>query len=143
MPPPAFWDTSALLPLCATQRTTPIAVRYRDEYGIVAWWAVGVELASGLARLQRMQYLDPVTYVSAKQLAAEVVSSAFIISPVQRIADNAAELVERHQLRAGDGLQLAAALHWCDHHPRQRVFLTGDHQLASAAAVVGFDVPRL
>src|SRR5437588_9600025 len=143
MLPPAFWHTSALLPLCATQRNTPVAIRYRGQYNVVAWWALRVELASGLGRLRRMRYLDAVAYTFAKELAADVLSSAFIIPPVQRIGEDATELVERHELRAGDALQLAAALHWCDHHPRQQVFLTGDQRLASAAAVVGFAVPRL
>ena len=54
----AFWDASALVPLCVGQTTTPRAIALYKSYEAVIWWATPVEIASALARLMRMKQLD-------------------------------------------------------------------------------------
>ena len=56
---PAFWDTSALVPLCVRQGITPRAIALYKLHDAVVWWATPVEIASALARLVRMKQLDP------------------------------------------------------------------------------------
>ncbi len=56
---PAFWDTSALVPLCVRQSVTPGAIALYRVHDAVVWWATPVEIASALARLVRMKQLDP------------------------------------------------------------------------------------
>jgi hypothetical protein len=50
----AFWDSSALVPLCVGQSLTPGAVGLYRTYEVVVWWATPVEIASALARLLGM-----------------------------------------------------------------------------------------
>jgi predicted nucleic acid-binding protein len=52
---------------------------------------------------------------------------------------DAAQLVERFDLRAADSLQLAAAFEWCEGVSQSRVFLTADQKLREAALLSGFD----
>ena len=55
----AFWDTSALVPLCVRQGITPQAIALYKLHDLVIWWATPVEIASALARLVRMKQLEP------------------------------------------------------------------------------------
>jgi hypothetical protein len=54
----AFWDASALVPLCVRQGITPRAIAQYKSYDVIVWWATPVEIASALARLVRMKRLD-------------------------------------------------------------------------------------
>jgi predicted nucleic acid-binding protein len=54
-------------------------------------------------------------------------------------ASLAFDVCEKHRLRAGDALQLAAALKGT-RNPSARPFVTLDHDLASAARAEGFPV---
>ncbi len=56
---PAFWDTSALVPLCVRQSMTPKAVALYKTHDAVVWWTTPVEIASALARLVRMKQINP------------------------------------------------------------------------------------
>jgi hypothetical protein len=49
-------------------------------------------------------------------------------------------LLAQELMHAADGLQLAAALIWCQGRPQRRVFVCFDQQLARAATEVGFEV---
>jgi hypothetical protein len=55
---------------------------------------------------------------------------------VREIADR---LLAVHDLRAGDALQLAAALVLADERPRRRPLVTADIRLAEAAEAEGFE----
>ena len=48
-----------------------------------------------------------------------------------------------HALRAGDALQLAAALIWCDMRPQGRAFVCADEALTAAAEAEGFAVVQV
>lgn len=62
------------------------------------------------------------------------------IAPSDRVRALATILIRRHALRAGDALQLGAALDWVDNDPTGRGFVTFDARLATAAALEGFTV---
>jgi uncharacterized protein len=135
----AFWDSSALVPLCVRQSATPRAIAFYKNYEVVIWWATSVEIASALARLMRMKQLDSKQLKKAHKLAADLADAWFVIQPSDTLRTNAVQLVDRYDLRAADSLQLAAALEWCEGVPRDRVFLTADQRLREAALLQGFD----
>ena len=72
---PAFWDTSALIPLCVTQPQSPFAEALYARYSIIAWWATEVEIRSGLTRLLRMGSIPQSQFLAGKQLAQTLVRS--------------------------------------------------------------------
>src|SRR6266566_2418687 len=117
---PAFWDTSALVPLCVRQGVTPGAIALYKSYEAVVWWATPVEIASALARLVRMKQLDSNDWMRSRRLAAALADAWFVIQPSDVLRAKATQLVDRYDLRAADALQLAAALEWCGHVPQGR-----------------------
>jgi predicted nucleic acid-binding protein len=139
----AFWDTSALVPLCIRQRITPKVVALYNTYEVVVWWATPVEIASALARLLRMQQISPSDCVKARKLAQTLADSWSVIQPSDALRSKAVRLVDRHDLRAADALQLVAALEWCEDAPQGRLFLTADERLREAALLSGFDARQM
>jgi hypothetical protein len=65
------------------------------------------------------------------------------ILPTEEVRELAERLLGRHKLRAGDALQLGAALVWCNNRPRGHHFIGGDSILSDAAEAEGFAVIRL
>src|ERR1700739_1713327 len=120
--PSAFWDTSALVPLCVRQGTTPQAIAVYKSYEIVVWWATAVEIASALARLVRMKQLSSSEWTQARKLAATLADTWSVVQPSDALRSQAALLVNQYDLRAADALQLAAALEWCGNVPQGRLF---------------------
>ena len=86
-----------------------------------------------------MQQLDAKELEQARNLAADLADLWWVMEPSEAIRAKASSLVEQRDLRAGDALQLAAALEWCDNQPRKAVFLTADRRLREAALLSGFD----
>ena len=136
---PAFWDTSALIPLCVRQGITPRAIALYKLHDAVVWWATPVEIASALARLVRMKQLAPSDWTRARKLAQRLADSWSVIQPTDALRAKSAQLVDRYDLRAADSFQLAAALEWCEDDPQGRIFLTADRRLREAAWSSGFD----
>jgi len=136
---PAFWDTSALVPLCARQGITPRAISLYKLHDAVVWWATPVEIASALARLVRMKQLDSSDWTKARKLAKRLADAWSVIQPSDALRAKSIQIVDRYDLRAADSFQLAAALEWCEDAPQGRVFLTTDQKLREAALLSGFD----
>ena len=139
----AFWDTSALVPLCVRQSATPRAIALHRVHDAAVWWATPVEIASALARLVRMKHLSSSEWSKARNLAKRLGDSWFVVQPSNGLRAEAIQLVERYDLRAADSFQLAAALEWCENAPQGRVFLTTDQRLREAALLSGFDAKQL
>jgi predicted nucleic acid-binding protein len=135
----AFWDTSALVPLCVRESTTPRAIALYESYETVIWWATPVEIASALARLARMKRLSSEDWAKARALAADLAQEWRVIQPSNSLRARAMELVGRYDLASGDALQLSAALDWCEGAPLGKVFLTSDQKLREAAVLTGFE----
>jgi predicted nucleic acid-binding protein len=140
---PAFWDSSALVPLCVQQSITPHAVALHKTHDVVAWWAAPVEIASALARLVRLQQIIPTDYAKARKLAKALSDSWSLIQPSDVLRARALQLVDQYDLRAADAMQLAAAMEWCEGAPQGRVFLSADQRLREAALLVGFNARHI
>jgi predicted nucleic acid-binding protein len=140
---PAFWDTSALVPLCVRQSMTPNAVTLYKTHDVVVWWATAVEIASALARLVRMKQIGPSDCAKARKLANVLSNSWSVIQPSDALRTKALQLVDQFDLRAADSLQLAAAIEWCEDAPQGRIFLTIDERLREAALLTGFDAKHI
>jgi uncharacterized protein len=65
------------------------------------------------------------------------------MNPREEVRDMAERLLGRHDLRAADSMQLAAALVWCNSQPKGRTFIGGDDRLLDAADKEGFNVVRM
>jgi predicted nucleic acid-binding protein len=135
----AFWDASALVPLCVVQGSTPSVVRLYKSYPAVVWWATPVEIASALALLVRTREISSGDCAKARQVAAALAEEWSVVQPSNALCARATQLVERYDLRAADAMQLAAALGWCENVPRGEIFLTADQKLREAAVRSGFD----
>ncbi len=136
--PIAFWDSSALIPLCVHQKQTEKATSLFADHAMTVGWSTPVEIISGMTRLLRMGEIDDAELQSGKQLAQTIGAMWIPINPTARIAAQACSLLEVHPLRAADALQLAAALEWCEGEPVGKVFLTFDQRLREAAGLAGF-----
>lgn len=140
---PAFWDTSALVPLCVRQGLTSRALALYRIHDVVVWWATPVEIAGALARLVRLKQLHPSEWAKARKLSKRLADSWSVIQPSDALRAKAAQLVERYDLRSADPFQLAAALEWCEDVPQGRIFLTADQKLREAVLLSGFDGQKM
>jgi predicted nucleic acid-binding protein len=136
--PLAFWDSSALIPLCVEQKQSERSTALFARYGVAVWWSTPVEIVSGLTRLMCMAEIDPDEFRAGKQLAQTIAKMWVAIRPSARISAQACLLLEQYPLRAAAALQLAAAWEWCEGKPQSQVFLTVDQRLREAAALAGF-----
>lgn len=139
----AFWDASALVPLCIRQKITPKVVALYNAYEAIIWWATPVEIASAIARLLRMKEISASECAKARKLAHSLADTWSVIQPSDALRSRAVQFVDRYDLRAADALQLVAALEWCDDAPQGRIFLTADERLREAALLSGFAAQQL
>jgi predicted nucleic acid-binding protein len=140
---PAFWDASALVPLCVHDRNSRQAQLQLRQSLPVVWWASSIEVHSALARLHRHGNL---TEAEKKGALArlDLLSGAWReILPSDSLRDLARQLLDTYELRAADSLQLAAALTWCQQRPSRRAFLSADQRLSKCATTAGFSVIAL
>jgi predicted nucleic acid-binding protein len=135
----AFWDASALVPLCIHQRITPSVISLYKSYPAVVWWATPVEIASALARLVHTREINSSDWAKAHQVAVALADEWSVIQPSDSLRAKATQLVDRYDLRAADALQLAAALEWCEGAPHGKKFFAADHKLQEAAVLSGFE----
>ncbi len=136
----AFWDTSALVPLCCFQdKSQPLRI-LRRKYEIVAWWATAIEARSALNRLARENVISRNALTeSVKRL--EILKDTWReILPTEKLRALSVDLIEIHNLRTLDALQLASALVWCFEKPKNRIFVCCDDKLSDAAQKIGFTI---
>ena len=140
---PAFWDSSALVPLCIYESATRQARSHLRRFTPVVWWGTLVEVHSAISRLHRKAGLSDVEKRGALT-RLEVMSRGWReILPSDRLRDLAADLLDKYELRAADSFQLAAALMWCQQRPSKRTFVCGDERLSKAAELAGFSIVPL
>ena len=137
---PAFWDASALVPLCVPGQADLRRRRLLQEHRMVVWWGSLVETASAIARLRRDGHISAAQEESAYTRLDMLRRTWREVQPVSEVRDLAVEQLGRFDLRAADALQLAAALVWCSRRAARRVFVCGDRRLAKAARDAGFTV---
>lgn len=134
----AFWDASALVPLCVKQRATAVVEALSARYRIAVWWSTPIEMRSAFARLLRMGLMTPNGQVQALVTLDGMRSDWLEIDPSEPLREQSERLVDRFPLKAADAQQLAAALTGCLGRPKGRVFISGDGQLLDAARQLGF-----
>jgi len=139
----AFWDSSALVPLCVHEVTSRQAQSRLRKSMPVVWWGSPVELHSAISRLHRLGKLKDAEKQGALSRLALLSRGWREILPGDPLRDLAMRLLEAHELRAADSFQLAAALIWCQQRPARRTFVCADHRLSKAAEAAGFTVFEL
>jgi len=137
----AFWDTSAVVPLCCQQNLSQSTRKlWRETARVVVWWGTTVEVRSAISRLHSEGLL---TARGRQQALArlEVLRQEWReMMPGDKVRSLAEGLPDAYGLRALDSFQLAAALVWCNGKPKNRVFVCDDSKLSAAAQAVGFTV---
>jgi len=142
--PAAFWDASAIVLLCCLQPQTQAARQARRLFPqLVTWWATSVECNSALRRLERVQELTARDTQQAFQELDRLRLRWTEVAPLEEVRSLAERLLGSYPLRAADSLQLAAALTWCNRHPRGKTFVSDDEKLLEAAEKEGFNIVRM
>lgn len=139
----AFWDSSALVPLCVHEVTSRQAQSQLRKSAPVVWWGSPVEVHSAIGRLHRLGKLKDVEKQGALSRLAMLSRGWREILPGDQLRDLAMRLLDIHDLRAADSFQLAAALIWCQQRPARRTFVCADQRLLKAADAAGFTVFEL
>ena len=136
----AFWDSSALIPLCIQEPTSNRARKMAKKFMPVVWWGTTVEIHSAIARLYRSGDLDDAGKRAALDRLLVLRQGWREILPSDKLRDRAETLLDAYSLRAADSLQLAAAMIWCQQKPARRTLISGDVRLCEAAVQEGFMV---
>lgn len=134
-----FWDSSALVPLLVREGSTPaLQSMARSDSDLVVWWGASIECASAIRRREGEgtltaakagRALDDLDVLAAGW--AEVVAG-------DRVRAEAIRAIAVHGLRAGDALQLAAALVWRTDPLDESDLVCLDDRLGMAASREGF-----
>jgi uncharacterized protein len=144
-----FWDSSAIVPLLVEERNSrECRDLSRADRHMVVWEYTETEVTSGLVKATRLtpplsqDDLDgALERLDALAGRWEVVEAA-TRTQVNGAKERARQLMRSHELRAGDALQLAAAMRRFD-PSMNRDFVVSDGKLADAAGAEGFNVIRL
>jgi predicted nucleic acid-binding protein len=140
---PAFWDSGALVPLCLHESTSRQAHAQLRKFLPVVWWGSLVEVHSAIARLHRLGQLTEAEEQNALSQLDLLNRGWREILPGDPVRELATRLLDAHDLRGADSLQLAAAMTWCQHRPAKREFVCADQRLCKAAIAAGFSVLEL
>jgi predicted nucleic acid-binding protein len=139
----AFWDASALVPLCIHEAASRHAQSHLRRFAPVVWWGSLVELHSAISRLHRDKEITDLDKQGAAARLRLLNRGWREILPNDQVRDLATQLLDKYFLRAADSLQLAASLIWCEQRPTSRNFICADQRLAKAADSAGFSVFEL
>ena len=136
-----FWDSSAIVPLCLTEPSSPVLMRLLDgDRQMAAWWGTGLECVAAFARRRREGGLAARGEADALAIHNALADAWQMIDASTRVMQRALRLVRTHNLSAAHGLQLAAALTWSGESPEGHELVTLDQRLHEAAAREGFAV---
>jgi predicted nucleic acid-binding protein len=136
----AFWDASALVPLCVHEAASRSAQSHLRKFAPVVWWGSIVEVHSAICRLHRETQITDAGRKGAAARLQLLGRGWREILPGDQLRELALQLLDKYSLRAADSLQLAASLTWCEQRPSRRVFVCADLRLSQAANSVGFSV---
>lgn len=135
-----YWDASALVPLVVAEPASSVLRRKASDDAIVTWCLSGIEIASAIERRAREHALDADGRARALANLVQLAHAWTEVTAIAAARDRAHRLLATHVLRAGDALQLAAALVAANDRPRTHEFLSGDARLREAATREGFEV---
>jgi predicted nucleic acid-binding protein len=139
----AFWDASALVPLCIHEAASHHAQSYLRRFTPVVWWGSLVEVHSAICRLHRDREITDLDKQGAAARLRLLSLGWREILPGDQVRELATQSLDKYSLRAANSLQLASSLIWCEQRPLKRSFICGDHRLAEAAESTGFSVLEL
>lgn len=137
---PAFWDASALVPLCVRQQPSPVVQGLVRQLGIVVWWATPVEMRGAFERLLRTGELKASDYAAAGVRLERLRSGWRELQPSEPLRAHAESFLTLNPLKAADALQLAAAWTWCSGNAKSCTFISADTQLLEAARRLNFQI---
>lgn len=138
-----YWDSSAVIPLLVSEDSSAkMEDRLRDDPAVVTWWGTMVECASALARLEREGALATDDVRDALARSREAAEGWIEVPASSDVREQAMRLLRVHPLRAGDAVQLAAAIVAADFQPGTLEFVTLDTRQADAAEREGFRISR-
>ncbi len=135
-----FWDSSAIVPLVVEEASSrAMRDELEDDGDLVVWWATPVECVSALVRSRRTGRIsDEAPAIARLDWIARRWRE---VEPAPEIRDTARRLIRVHEgLRAGDAVQLAAALAVAERRPSSLGFVCLDDRLKSAADREGLRV---
>ena len=135
-----FWDSSAILALLLKETGSVETLRvYREDTKQAVWCLTEVEVASALSRRVR-EGIESDDERTARVQLSFLMTRWMEITSLESIRGRAVRLLGTHSLRAGDALQLAAALVFCDERTESLPFVCLDDRLADAARKERFPV---
>lgn len=136
-----YWDTSAIVPLLLPEapRDALLELLERDPVMLV-WWGTRVECTSAVARRERDGALGVADSDAALQRLRDLAAEWQEVVPGDSIRTTAQRRLRVHPLRAGDSLQLAAAIIAAGHEPATLEFVSLDARLNEAASREGFSL---
>lgn len=134
-----FWDTSAIVPLCVREPSSPLVKTLLSaDPALVVWWATQTECVSAFMRRVREGGLSATDLRQAQGVLAVLAQTWIEVQPSEALRSTAERLLAVHLLRAADALQLAAALQWCQGQTANKVFVSFDTRLREAGYKEGF-----
>jgi len=123
------------------ERGTSAAARWlREDPRVMVWTLTRVELLSALARRRRIDASYARAIAAARRDVFEIWEQWSEITAVDVVRRHAERLVESHPIKAGDALQLGAALVAVEQNPDLYEFVTLDEVQATAAEREGLRV---
>lgn len=136
-----YWDSSAIVPLLLREKeTTRVQKLMAADPEVVTWWGTALECVSALSRLERRNPSVSAAVEEALGRLDALRSAWHEVQPVAPVREAARRLLRVHDLRAMDGLQLAAAVVASENRPATMGFVCLDKRLARAARKEGFRV---
>src|SRR5207249_3239735 len=135
-----FWDSSAVVSLLTKDVPVPLAPLARDGVGLSTWWGGRVECHSALRRQAREGRIAAGALPRPLADVDRLPARSHEVLPSDPLRALACELVDRHPLRAGDALQLAAAVTERSRSNFRMEFVCLDRRLRRAAVREGFAV---
>jgi hypothetical protein len=136
-----YWDSSALVPLCVDEASSPrMHEVYRADPTVVTWWGSEIECVSALARLERESAVTAEMVSAAIARLKSLGAAWHEVQPTPLLRETAVRLLRVHLLRGADAVQLASALVAADREPATLEIVSLDARLAAAARREGFTV---
>ena len=134
-----YWDSSAIVPLVVEEPASDaMRAQLREDGDLVVWWATPVECVSALVRSRRRDASRTKLGARSTRLGRPSLARGRARAAIR---DEARRLIRVHDgLRAGDALQLAAALAAAERRPSSLGFVCLDDRLKSAAGREGLRV---
>jgi uncharacterized protein len=111
-----------------------------EDPEMIVWWASETECVSAIARRERLSELSRRGADVALDRLVALKGVWAEIEPGDTVRTVAARLLRTHPVRAGDSLQLAAAVTAAEGDPASLPLVTLDGRLADAARLEGFAV---